>query len=268
MGLLETVIDHWPEYGIEGALLGLFMVSACAFGVLLGHPESPVVRRVSSALARRALMGVAMGLTAITLIYSPWGLRSGAHMNPATTVTFALRGKVAAVDAVFYVISQFVGGAMGVMLARLLLGETLRHAAVDHVVTQPGSRGVRVAWLAELVIAFGMMLMVLVASNTPAIAGYTGMLAGVLVALYITLEAPLSGMSLNPARTFASAIVARRWRAMWVYFTAPLAGMLLASAAYAAVPGMPEVRCAKLVHFGQCRCIFHCQWKPDATRQP
>ncbi|MFN0135424.1 MAG: MIP/aquaporin family protein [Phycisphaerae bacterium] len=258
--LFATLFDHWPEYAMEAALLGCFMLSACSFGTLLGHPASPIVRRVTSATSRRALMGIAMGMTAITLIYSPWGLQSGAHMNPATTITFALRGKVAAIDAVFYVLAQFSGGAIGVMLARTFIGGALRHAAVNHVVTLPGSRGVSVAWLAEVAIAYGMMLMVLLVSNSPPLAAYTGICAGVLVALYIFFEAPLSGMSMNPARSFASAVVARQWRAIWVYFTAPLAGMLLASATYAAVPGAGEVLCAKLVHTGKCRCIFHCEW--------
>ncbi len=256
----EALFIHWPEYAMEAALLGCFMISACTFGTLLGHPDSPVTRRIGDNLSRRALMGVAMGLTAVTLIYSPWGQQSGAHMNPATTITFALRGKVAPVDALCYVAAQFAGASLGVAVARLALRERLRHPAVNHVVTQPGRRGVRVAWIAEAAIAFGMMLCVLLASNHAVVAPYTGLLAGTLVALYITFEAPLSGMSMNPARSFGSALLARRWRHLWVYFTAPLAGMLLASAAYAALPELGQVYCAKLDHCNDKRCIFHCEF--------
>src|SRR5262249_54502831 len=64
----EALRAHWPEYLAEAAGLGLFMVSACAFGTLLGHPDSPVVRMLPDPVARRVLMGLAMGLTAVGLI--------------------------------------------------------------------------------------------------------------------------------------------------------------------------------------------------------
>jgi aquaporin Z len=252
---------HWPEYLMEAALLGAFMIVACAAGVLLGHPASPVVRRWPAQLARRALMGLAMGLTAVTLIYSPWGQQSGAHMNPATTLTFFLRGKVAPADALLYILAQCAGAIAGVALARFSLRDRLRHPDVNHVVTAPGRRGLAVAWLAELAIAFVMMLTVLLVSNDAVLTPYTGFFAGTLVFLYITFEAPLSGMSLNPARTLGSAVVARHWRAIWVYFTAPVAGMLLASAAHAALPAHNRVYCAKLAHCNDYPCIFRCDFE-------
>src|SRR5262245_48627450 len=119
--MFEALAQHWPEYLMEAALLGCFMVAACAIATLLVHPGGLGRRMIDSALARRGLMGLAMGLTAVGLIYSPWGQQSGAHMNPATTLTFFLRGKVAPWDAGFYAIAQFVGGGIGVALARLFL---------------------------------------------------------------------------------------------------------------------------------------------------
>ena len=93
---------RWPEYAIEAAGLGTFMTAACAFGTLLGHPGSPIVVALPDALPRRVLMGIAMGLTAVALIYSPWGRRSGAHFNPATTLTFWRLGKIQTRDAIAY----------------------------------------------------------------------------------------------------------------------------------------------------------------------
>ena len=101
---------HWPEYVIEASCLGLFMVSACAFGTLFEHPLSPVRQLISDPMLRRIPMGLAMGLTAIALIYSPIGQRSGAHLNPSTTLTFFRLGKVASVDALGYIVAQFIGG--------------------------------------------------------------------------------------------------------------------------------------------------------------
>jgi aquaporin Z len=119
--MLESLRKHWPEYLIEGACLGTFMVSACSFAALLGHPESPVQNWMLMGMPMRMLMGVAMGLTAIAIIYSPWGKRSGAHMNPAVTFTFWRLGKVKTWDAFFYAFFQFFGGISGVLLVHAVL---------------------------------------------------------------------------------------------------------------------------------------------------
>jgi aquaporin Z len=102
---------------MEAAGLGAFMVSACLFATLLEYPGSAVREALSAATLRRVLMGLAMGLTAIVIIYSPWGKQSGAHINPAVTLTFLRLGKIP-------------------------------------VVTVPGSAGEIVAFVAELVISF------------------------------------------------------------------------------------------------------------------
>src|SRR5262249_21295797 len=98
--MADAVTRHWPEYLIEAAGLGLFMISASVFALVLFHPGSPAAGLAP--LARRMLMGVAMGLTAVGLIYSPWGQQSGAHFNPAVTLTFLRLGLVAPWDATFY----------------------------------------------------------------------------------------------------------------------------------------------------------------------
>src|SRR5215469_1799131 len=77
---------HWPEYLMEAGLLGAFMVSACLFGALYESPHSPVRQAIASQVLRRLLMGLSMGLTAIAIIYSPWGEQSGAHINPSVTL--------------------------------------------------------------------------------------------------------------------------------------------------------------------------------------
>jgi aquaporin Z len=77
-----------------------------------------------------------------------------------------------------------------------------------------------------------------------------------LVAVYITIEAPISGMSMNPARTFASAVPARHWGDLWIYFTAPVIGMLAAAELYLRTRGAAHIACAKLHHVNTRRCIF------------
>ena len=250
-------LDHLPEYLIEAGALGCFMISACVFGTLLGHPGSPVVAAVESPLTRRMMMGVLMGLTAIAIIQSPWGRRSGAQMNPALTLTFFRLGRSAPRDAASYVVAQFIGGALGVMIAATLLGDTLAAPGVMYVVTEPGTLGVAVAFVSELVISAILMTMVLHTTSSDRWKRYTGLFAGLLVALYITIEAPLSGMSMNPARTVASAFAANHWMSVWVYFVAPLAGMLLAAELFARTRGRASVPCGKLLHAEPCLFCEH-----------
>jgi len=256
LGAFGSLRVHWPEYLMEAGLLGAFMVSACVFGALYEFPDSPVRQAISSQLLRRMLMGTSMGLTAIAIIYSPWGMQSGAHINPSVTFTFFRLGKIKSWDALFYIVAQFIGAALGVVLVALFLGKQLADPAVRYVVTVPGPHGPWVALLAEFAIAFGLMTTVLYFSNHHQLDRYTGLFAGLLVATYITLEAPFSGMSMNPARTFGSGFSAEVWSGLWIYLTAPPLGMLTAAELYLWRKGRLAVKCCKLHHNNDRRCIF------------
>jgi aquaporin Z len=109
-----------------------------------------------------------------------------------------------------------------------------------------------------MLISFLMMSVVLEMSNTPRVARFTGVGAGVLVAIYIIVEAPFSGMSMNPARTLGSNVLASTLSTLWIYFTAPPIGMLLAGEWFTRRHGRTRVRCAKLHHPPAVRCIFAC----------
>ena len=257
-GLSAVLAAHWPEYLIEAALLGAFMVSACAFTVLLEHPGSPARAALPDAALRRALMGLAMGGTAVALITSRWGKRSGAHMNPATTLTFYRLGRVAGADAALYAAAQFSGAVLGVLIAAAALRGAVRHERVLYAATLPGGAGVGAAFAAEAAIAFVLMTVVLAVANVPRWNRLTPFAAGACVALFIAFEAPLSGMSMNPARTFGSAAVAMRWDSLWIYFVAPPLGMLAAAEVRVRLRGLASVLCAKLHHENTERCIFRC----------
>ncbi len=256
LGALASLRVHWPEYLMEASLLGAFMVSACIFGALYEFPRSPVHQAIMSGFLRRVLMGMSMGLTAVVIIYSPWGKQSGAHINPSVTLTFLRLGKIRGWDALFYIASQFMGAVFGVSLVALLLGKAVSDPAVRYVVTVPGPHGPWVALLAEFAIAFGLMTTVLYFSNHHQLDRYTGLFAGLLVATYITLEAPFSGMSMNPARTFGSGFSAEVWSGLWIYLTAPPLGMLTAAELYLWRKGRLAVKCCKLHHNNDRRCIF------------
>ena len=234
---------------MEAAALGTFMVSACVFGVLL----EPI-----SGLPGRLLGGIAMGLTAVAIISSPWGQRSGAHMNPALTLNFLCLGKIAPWDALFYVIAQFAGGLAGVLLSAWILGPAL--ARVQYVATIPGTDGPWVAFSAEFAISFLLISIVLNVSNSRRFTRFTPWVAGFLVATFISVESPLSGMSMNPARTVGSAFPSGIWTAIWVYFLAPTVAMVSAGQIYRHWRGVHRVFCAKYHHHNDKRCIFRCNY--------
>ena len=94
-------------------------------------------------------MGLAMGSTAVAIIYSPWGQRSGAHMNPAVTLTFFRLGKVARPDFVGYITAQFTGAIVGIAAAAVALGGLVSDPSVNYVTTLPGPAGDAVAFVAE-----------------------------------------------------------------------------------------------------------------------
>jgi aquaporin Z len=255
---MSTLRHHWPEYLMEAGELGTFMVAAGVFTWLLNHPESPVA--IGSGIPGRVVMGLLMAATAICLVHSPWGRQSGGHMNPSFTLAFLRLGKVAPWDATFYVAAQFVGALAGITMAALIVGPALGTPEVRYAATTPGTPGPAVAFVAELVISFVLMLTVLLSSNTLRLARYTPYMVGCLIATYITLESPLSGMSMNPARTFGPAFLGQIWDAWWIYFTAPPLGMLLAAEVFVRERGAKAVWCAKLLHLNGKRCIFRCAY--------
>jgi aquaporin Z len=247
---------HWPEYAIEAALLGLFMVSACLFTLLFQLPSSPARQVLPSPFIRRALTGVAMGLTAMALIYSPWGRRSGAHMNPSVTLTFTWLRKIHAVDGILYITFQFAGAALGVLLMAGFAGTRLADPNVQFAATIPGPAGALPAAFGEFVISFLQMTAVLTFSNHPRLSRVTGVVAGSLVATYIALESPFSGMSMNPARTFGSALPSGIWHGFAIYLLVPPIAMLAAAQTHLWLRGTESVSCCKLDHSPRVDCIF------------
>jgi aquaporin Z len=241
---------------MEGALLGLFMISACVFTAILQLPHSPIRETVSSPVMRRVLTGAAMGLTAIALIYSPWGQRSGAHFNPSVTLTFLRLGKIKSIDAGFYLIFQFGGAIAGVLIAGTLLGSRISDGSVQYAATYPGAAGAAAAGLGEFLISFVQMSLVLVVSNHPRFNRLTGILAGFMVATYIAIESPYSGMSMNPARTFGSALPSGIWHGFLIYVLVPPVAMLAAAQVFVWRRGRSAVHCCKLDHSPKRDCIF------------
>lgn len=250
---------------MEAGEVALYLLLTCLFAVLLQDPASPVRQLVTSGILRRGLMGLAVGASVIAIVMTPWGKQSGGHFNPAVTLAFYRLGKVALPDTLFYVVAQFLGAIGGVCIARYLLSRATGHEIVRYALTAPGARGNAAAFIGELTISFLLMITILVASNREALARYTPYFVGFLYAIFILFEAPLSGMSMNPARSFAPALHAGFWRTVWLYFAAPTLGMLLAAEVFLRARSGVRPFCAKLHHANDKRCIFRHRTAPHSA---
>jgi aquaporin Z len=260
-GPFATWREHWPEYLIEGWALGSFMLSASVVTVVLECPTMPLRGLIADSFQRRVLVGVAMGLTAVALIYSRWGRRSGAHMNPAVTLAFVRLGLVRPIDGMFYIASQILGGALGIVTGYLLTGGLLASPEVNWVATVPGSGGPLLAGVLEFAMSLALMLVVLRMSASARFGGLAGIAAGLMVTTFIIAEAPQSGMSINPARSLASALPSGIWTAFWIYLLASPLGMLAAAELHRWTTGGRPGHCAKLMHDDSTPCI-HCGHRP------
>jgi aquaporin Z len=235
---------------MEGALLGTFMVAICVSILML--ESSPF------------LLATVIGVTAALLIHSPWGKRSGAHLNPAVTLAFWLLGRVKPWDALFYSLSQLIGAIIGVFLVISLAGKRFTDPPVLYAVTLPGPAGDFIAFVAEAVISALLMALILAFVSSPQLIHFTGIAVGALIALLILVEAPVSGTSMNPARTLASAIPGRMWEHLWIYLIAPPLGMCAAAYANRRFGHPRNFACAKLLHPADVRCI-HCGFDPKKS---
>jgi aquaporin Z len=226
--MLKAFQSNWRLYLIEAWALGMFMVSATFFVVVFYHPIFSFNTAIQDPFFKRFLIGLAMGLTAVALIESGWGKKSGAHMNPSVTLAQLQLGRLAKEDAYWYILFQTIGATIPMVFGRLFFNNYLAYPAVDYIVTKPGPQGIWVAFIAEAGISFLLLITLLVVSNSK-LNKFTSLAAGGLVCAFITLEAPLSGMSINPARSFGSAIAAQEWDSFWIYIMAPIGGMQIAA---------------------------------------
>ncbi len=239
--------------------MAMLMLCICGAGSLLYGRNSAVANMGLSWLARSALMGAIVAGGTFSIIHSPFGRRSGAHFNPALTMAYFSLGTMHRWDAFSYVMAHFFGGIAGVFFAHQLLGANLSDFPVRYVVTLPGRNGTMIALAAEFVTSFALMEVVLLASNHRKLARYTPAFVALVTVFYYMMAMSLSGYSVNPARSFSSALFARIWQGIWIYFIAPGLGMFAAAALYRKVAGAERVYCAKVFHDFESNCPFYCR---------
>jgi len=231
--MLETFKRYWREYLMEAFGLAGFVLGAGLLTVFLEHPDFPAMQSSfgseENAIWRRVPLGILMGAYIALAVYL-FGEKSGAHINPATTWTFFRLEKINFADAFFYTVAHFVGAIAAALALKFALGEWFAHPLVDFGITKPKPpHGSMSAFIAEFIISFVLMFVVLIVISSKRLEKYAAIVTGVLIGLYIIVELPLSGMSLNPARSFAAALAGNKWEHLWIYFVAPPLAMLVAA---------------------------------------
>jgi aquaporin Z len=245
---------------MEAGELATLMFCICAAGVLFYGRHSVVANAGLSLAARSALMGATVAGATFLIIRSPFGRRTGAHFNPALTLAYLSVARIHRWDALGYILAQFLGGVFGVSVARQILGADLPDLPVRYAVTLPGHNGTLFAFAAELLTSFILMAVVLISSNHRRLAKYSPLFVALVTVFYYVFSTSISGYSVNPARSFSSALFANTWHGIWIYFIAPGLGMVAAADGYKRIAGSDHIYCAKVFHDLRSRCPFACRF--------
>jgi aquaporin Z len=225
--------------------------------------QSPVVSAIPDSNLRRLVTGIIFAGTATAIVYSPLGRRSGGHINPAVTLAFLRLGKISPRSAAIYIAVQIAGALTGAALVLAIWRGWATSVSVGATVPKDGGAAAAVA--AEAAVTFLLVSLILNFVDRPRFMPFTAAAAGTLVAFFVFVEAPVSGTSLNPARTLGPAVVGGTFTDLWIYFLGPVVGALIAVFAYR--HRRSSVACGKLFHTEAVECRFlDCQYTPPERR--
>jgi aquaporin Z len=247
---------HWFEYGAE--LLGTaFLVfaglSAVVFDFGTGSPLAQVLPDTS---IRRLITGLLFAGSGALVAISPLGKLSGGHINPVVSLAFWVQGKMHHFDLGGYILGQLLGAIIGSLLVVLVWGG---HAAsVGYGTTVPGTGyPLWIVFLAEVSLTCLLVFSIFLFVSNHRLMRWTPLMVWILVAVMVWQEAPISGTSLNPARSFGPALVSWSWQNHWLYWVAPPLGAFLAVGAFRFFSGgARDVLTGKLFHVPHYRSVF------------
>jgi aquaporin Z len=249
-------LEHFPEYACELAGTAIMMLIGVGAITFIWHTGSPMISLIPSEGLRRLVTGCLFAGGATLVVLSPIGQRSGGHLNPAVTLAFWWKGQITTFDAWAYVLAQVLGALLGVAVVAAIAGEAAQ--SVQLGLTAPGEGfSLWLVFVAETLITFALVFLIFFSVNNQRFAPHTPYLAGSLVAFLVFVEAPISGTSLNPARSLAPALMMHHAADQWIYLVAPLIGALIAVKVFGLVVAkVDQGGCAKLYHTERYRCIF------------
>jgi aquaporin Z len=205
----------------------LLVLGGLSCVIVMFGEGSPVAAFLPDEGIRRAITGFLFGLTGALIAVSPVGRESGAHINPAVTLGFWLMGKLEPRVAIGYALAQMAGACLGV-LPLLSWGSMGR--SVEFGATAPGAGySTSAALIGEAVTTFALIAGLCVFLGFRKLRPYTPALMPPLFSFMVYAEAPISGTSCNPARSFGPAIISGQWDSWWVYWVGPVIGTVAAT---------------------------------------
>lgn len=217
---------HPRLYGAEAAGTALLVALGLSIVIAIFGRGSPIAQLLPSAPWRRALAGGCFGTIGALIAISPLGRLSGAHINPAVSLAFWLEGKLAWRDLLGYMLAQMLGAVAGAAVLPLW-GATGRE--LDFGATVVGSGvPIWVAFVGEVFATLALVLAIFISASHERTRAFTPWTIPPLFAWLVWWEAPLSGASANPARSFGPALISGVWGDFWIYLLAPLLGAALA----------------------------------------
>lgn len=199
-------------------LVGTFALVTAGCGAIMVNAQTGALTHVGIALTFGFI---------ITVMIAATGHISGAHFNPAVTIAFAITRHFPWREVVYYVVAQMIGAVLGAVTLRLLIGDI---AALG--VTLPSGSALQSFGLEVLLTAVLMFVIISVATDTKAIGAPAALAIGFTVALDALWGGPISGASMNPARSLGPALITGIWEHQWLYLLAPILGAAIGAGLY------------------------------------
>jgi MIP family channel proteins len=195
------------------------------FLVLIG-PGAVMVNAFSGGALGHAGIALSFAFVVTAMIYA-LGHLSGAHINPAVTIGFWSTRRFPATDVVPYIAAQCLGAVAASAALEALLGTVGRGGATEPALS------VGAAFALEWLLSFVLMFVIMAVATDERVAdGFAAIAIGLTVGFCAMVGGPLTGASMNPARSFGPAVVGDIWIAHWIYWAAPITAMVVASKLY------------------------------------
>lgn len=195
--------------------IGTFALVFCGTGAI-------IINDVTNGTVSHVGIAITFGLIVTVMIYT-FGSVSGAHINPAVSIAFSITDRFNKSDLIPYIIAQLIGAFLASGTLKLLfqehtnLGSTLPFGDIQQ------------SFILEIILTYFLMLVILFVSQNKEISNFTGIAVGATVLLEALFAGPITGASMNPARSIAPAIMSGNISTLWAYILAPIIGALLAS---------------------------------------
>lgn len=223
----------WDLAAIELVLTTVMVfIAVSATRLLIGSLTPELHGWWNTTSGRLFLVGPVVGYTIAVMMMSPWGRRSGAHVNPAITVAMWRYGRTPGAAVVPIIAAQLIGSLLGPLAARCAWGPSIARSPLNYAAVQPGAHWNQLAVAG--VEAATMMVIVSVAGigiGTPRLRKWTPLAIGTLIGLQIALFGTTSGGVANPARQFGPALLSGTTTDLAVYLVAPVIGAVAGTVA-------------------------------------